>query len=134
MVSIIIPVHNQEEMTMACIESIHANTSNYEILIVDNGSDPPAQFHTAELKDIIDRNYTHYTNSMGIIEFRKAVQKYTKQYWKFRPLISQILECPANAIIDFVIRCVADIGDEIIHPEPGFPTITITFFIESLLK
>ena len=39
MISIIIPAHNQEEYTMACIESIQVNTSDYEIIIVDNGSD-----------------------------------------------------------------------------------------------
>lgn len=38
MISIIIPVHNQEEYTKACIESIQINTNDYEIIIVDNGS------------------------------------------------------------------------------------------------
>ena len=38
MFSIIIPVHNQMEMTQACIESIVVNTDDYEIIIVDNGS------------------------------------------------------------------------------------------------
>jgi GT2 family glycosyltransferase len=40
MVSIIIPVYNQEKYTNACIESIKANTEDYEITIVDNGSSP----------------------------------------------------------------------------------------------
>ena len=44
MVSIIIPVFNQHEMTMECIDSIRVNTQDYEIVIVDNGSDPPAEF------------------------------------------------------------------------------------------
>ena len=38
MVSIIIPVHNQENYTKACIESIYANTSDYELIVIDNGS------------------------------------------------------------------------------------------------
>ena len=40
MFSIIIPVHNQIEMTLNCIESIEDNTKDFEIIIVDNGSDP----------------------------------------------------------------------------------------------
>ncbi len=38
--SIIIPCHNQADYTKACIESIQANTDDYEIIIVDNGSTP----------------------------------------------------------------------------------------------
>ena len=42
MISIVIPVFNQHDMTTECIESIKDNTSmHYEIVIVDNGSDPP---------------------------------------------------------------------------------------------
>ncbi len=29
---------------------------------------------------------------------------------------------PSNSIIDFVIRCVADPGDEVIFSDPGFPS------------
>lgn len=43
MISIIIPVHNQHEMTQQCVESIRANTSNYEIIFIDNGSDPSCE-------------------------------------------------------------------------------------------
>jgi len=38
--SIIIPVFNQEKLTNACLESIKKNTSDYEIIIIDNGSQP----------------------------------------------------------------------------------------------
>ena len=41
MFSIIIPVLNQLEMTLKCIESIEDNTKDFEIIIIDNGSDPP---------------------------------------------------------------------------------------------
>jgi len=74
------------------------------------------------LKSALDSGLTHYTNSMGIPEFRNAVCDYTEKHWGFRPSVDQVLECPANAIIDFTIRCVANPGDEIIYPEPGFPT------------
>ena len=40
MISIIIPVYNQHEMTEECLQAIHANTEDYEIILVDNGSTP----------------------------------------------------------------------------------------------
>lgn len=41
MVSIIIPVYNQHELTEECINAVLENTSGeYEIIIIDNGSDP----------------------------------------------------------------------------------------------
>lgn len=73
-------------------------------------------------KKALDANLTHYTNSMGIREFREAVSQHTELNLGFRPSIEQILICPANAVIDFVTRCVADPGDEIIYPDPGFST------------
>lgn len=73
-------------------------------------------------KDALDNNLTHYTDSMGIIEFRDSISQYTDKYWRFKPPIEQILECPANAIIDFTIRCTTNLGEEVIYPDPGFST------------
>lgn len=39
--SVIIPVYNNLEMTQECIAAVRANTQDYEIVIVDNGSEPP---------------------------------------------------------------------------------------------
>ena len=39
--SIIIPCYNKPELTRACIESVEKNTTDYEIIIVDNGSKKP---------------------------------------------------------------------------------------------
>jgi len=41
MISIVMPVYNQHELTRECIASIIAHTDNYELVIVDNGSTPP---------------------------------------------------------------------------------------------
>ena len=41
MISIIIPVFNQHDMTQECIYSILENTQDYELIIIDNGSNPP---------------------------------------------------------------------------------------------
>ncbi len=74
------------------------------------------------LNQALDNKLTHYTDSMGFLEFRKEICEYTKKYWNFRPNIEQVLECPANAVIDFVIRCTTNPGEEVIYPDPGFST------------
>ncbi len=81
---------------------------------------PPAVVNS--LKQALDQGSTHYTSSHGLPAFREAIAEYTERTLGFRPDLAQILVCPANAIIDFVIRCVANPGDEIILPDPGFPT------------
>lgn len=73
-------------------------------------------------KKALDANLTHYTNSMGLQEFRQAVADYTKLNMGFKPSLKQILVCPANAVIDFVARCTVNPGEEVIYPDPGFPT------------
>ena len=41
MMSIIIPVYNALDYAALCVESVLENTSDFEIIIVDNGSNPP---------------------------------------------------------------------------------------------
>jgi aspartate aminotransferase len=83
---------------------------------------PSPQCAVDAAKYALDSGSTHYVNSKGILEFREAIADYTEREWQFRPDPEQVLVCPANAVIDFIVRCVADPGDEIIFPDPGFPT------------
>jgi len=92
---------------------------HFEIGDPDFNSPPHA---IAALKDALDNNLTHYTDSMGMFEFREVIANYVKQNWKFQPDINQILVAPANSVIDFVIRCTVNPGEEVIYPDPGFPT------------
>ena len=55
MVSIIIPVHDQIQKTGMCIDAVRANTQDYEIIIVDNGSNPSCPKYC----DILIRNETN---------------------------------------------------------------------------
>jgi len=73
-------------------------------------------------KFALDNNETHYTESIGIPEFREATAAYIKRNLGFSPDLDQVLACPANAVIDFVARCVVNPGEEVIYPDPGFPT------------
>lgn len=81
---------------------------------------PPAVIKA--IKESLDNKETHYADSMGLWELRQEVCRSSEKDLGFKPSVDQVLIIPANAIIDFVIRCVADPGDEIIFPDPGFPT------------
>lgn len=71
----------------------------------------------------IQSGETHYTSSMGLYDLRLAVQKTTELSRDFTPTLGQILVTPgANSIIYFTIKCVANPGDEVIVPDPGFPS------------
>ena len=61
MLSIIIPVWNQHEITKECVSSIYENTKDFEIIIVDNGSEPPINKDTIGLfrNVIVIRNETN---------------------------------------------------------------------------
>lgn len=66
---------------------------------------------------------THYTSSMGVQEFREAVCWTTQKTRGFTPSINQVLATPsANIMIYYAIRCLVNPGDEVIVPDPGFPS------------
>lgn len=66
---------------------------------------------------------THYANSSGLHEFKQVIQNTTLNTRKFKPDLDQILITPgANSIIYFAIKCIVNPGEEVIVPNPGFPT------------
>ena len=73
-------------------------------------------------KEAMDNDQTHYVESVGIPELRDAICDYTEKTLSFRPKMEQVVVIPANGIIDFVIRCVVNPGEEVICPDPGFST------------
>ncbi|MBU1261319.1 MAG: pyridoxal phosphate-dependent aminotransferase [Planctomycetes bacterium] len=89
--------------------------------IGDPNFDPPKEAVLAA-NEALNKGLSHYTNSMGILELRTAITESINRDLGFKPNIDQVLVVPANAVIDFTIRCVANPGDEIIMPDPGFPT------------
>lgn len=73
--------------------------------------------------DSLRHGETHYTSSMGLFDFRETVRQTTSRTRGFMPDIDQVLVTPsANIIIYYVIRCLVEPGDEIIVPDPGFPS------------
>lgn len=66
---------------------------------------------------------THYANSYGLMDFRKMICDTTEKSRGFRPSINQVLVTPgANIITYYALRCLVNPGDEVIVPDPGFPT------------
>ncbi len=90
--------------------------------IWDPNFDTPSNITQAAI-DALNQWKTHYTNSYGIIELREAVAEATFQSRGFRPNLKQILITPwANIILYYAVRCLVNPGDEVIIPDPGFPT------------
>lgn len=101
------------------LEKNGMNIIHYEI---GDQNFPSPECSIKELVLALKQGKTKYTNSSGIIELREAIADDIEKTHKFRPNINQILIAPANSIIDLMIRCVANPGDSIIIPDPGFPT------------
>lgn len=69
----------------------------------------------------LERGETHYTNSMGLLDLRRAAIEVTERSRKFRPELDQVLVTPgANVQLYLAVACVVNIGDEVIIPDPGF--------------
>lgn len=73
-------------------------------------------------KKALDQQRTHYVQSQGIPELREEICEQTYKTHGFRPSPDQVLIMPANGIIDAVVRCVANPGESVVIPDPGFPT------------
>ncbi|MDA7561689.1 pyridoxal phosphate-dependent aminotransferase [Alphaproteobacteria bacterium] len=73
--------------------------------------------------DAISNGDTKYAPSGGLFEFKEAVIGTTLKSRGFSPSHGQILITPgANSIIYFALKCVIEPGDEVVVPDPGFPT------------
>ena len=71
----------------------------------------------------LKNGHTHYVSSMGLYEFREAIRDATFNSRGFKPDLDQVLVTPgANAIIYLAISCLVNPGEEVIIPNPGFPT------------
>ncbi len=86
-------------------------------------SDFPVHFPVIEaVKRALDEGHTGYVESTGIIELKEAISEDIQKRLGFKPSYKQILVMPSNAIIDVVMRCIANPGDEVIYHDPGFST------------
>ena len=86
--------------------------------------DFPTPQHICEAAvNAISNGDTNYAPSSGIHDFKKAVIDVTKKSRGFSPQLNQILITPgANSIIFLTIKCLLNPSEEVLIPDPGFPT------------
>jgi aspartate aminotransferase len=73
--------------------------------------------------DSLHDGETHYVNSMGTHDLRAVAAMVTQSSRGFLPDINQVLITPgANLIIYLATHCLVNPGEEVILPDPGFPT------------
>lgn len=76
----------------------------------------------------LENGYTHYSDPMGDYEFRKLISENNGKTRGFEPDINQVLVSPgANILIYYAVRCLVNPGDEVIVPDPCFPTYLSVF-------
>lgn len=74
-------------------------------------------------KRALDAGEHHYTSSWGIPEFRNEIRNVTRNSRGFYPDENQVLVVPgANIGIFYAIFCLCNPGQEVLVPDPGFPT------------
>ncbi|OGE89320.1 MAG: hypothetical protein A2722_02925 [Candidatus Doudnabacteria bacterium RIFCSPHIGHO2_01_FULL_50_11] len=107
-------------------EMERAGKKVYHFEIGDPDFDTPHHVNEAAVA-AINRGETHYVNSLGIRTLREAIVGETEKTLGFRPLLEQVVVAPAISFIYFVTRCVANPGDEVIVPDPGFASYYSAF-------
>lgn len=64
---------------------------------------------------------THYTNSSGILEYKKVAADVTERSRGFKPDLDQILvTAGGNVQIYYGVACAVNPGDEVVIPDPSF--------------
>jgi aspartate/methionine/tyrosine aminotransferase len=90
--------------------------------IGDPDFDTPGNIKQAAINSI-QNGETHYVSSWGVPELIDAVKFATFRSRRFTPDSNQVLVTPgANIGIFYAIFCIANSGDEVLVPDPGFPT------------
>src|SRR6266487_3844049 len=73
-------------------------------------------------KEALDQGYTHYGPSAGLPELREAIAQDVGRQRGINVRASQVVVTPGGKpIMFFVIMALAQPGDEVIYPNPGFP-------------
>src|SRR5262252_1529596 len=72
--------------------------------------------------DALRKGFTHYGPSAGLMELREVIAKYVSETRRVNVSPEEVVVVPGGKpIIFFSILSLAEDGDEIIYPNPGFP-------------
>src|ERR1700719_1971232 len=79
--------------------------------------------------DALHKGFTHYGPSAGLPQLREAIAQYVSETRCVNATPNEVVVVPGGKpIIFFTILALADEGDEVIYPNPGFP------IYESMIK
>ena len=72
--------------------------------------------------DALRKGFTHYGPSAGLMELREVIAQHVSETRRVNVMPDEVVVVPGGKpIIFFSILALADDGDEIIYPNPGFP-------------
>jgi aspartate/methionine/tyrosine aminotransferase len=72
--------------------------------------------------DALRKGFTHYGPSAGMVELREVIAQYVSETRRVNVTPEEVVVVPGGKpIIFFSILALAEDGDEIIYPNPGFP-------------
>ena len=84
-------------------------------------------------KEALGQGYTHYGPSAGLPELREAIARDVAQSRNIAVAPEQVVVTPgAKPIMFYVVLALAQAGDEVIYPNPGFPIYeSVIRFVEA---
>jgi aspartate/methionine/tyrosine aminotransferase len=84
-------------------------------------------------KRALDDGYTHYGPSAGLFELREAIAADVARTRAISVNPDQVIVTPgAKPIMFFLMLCCLDEGDEVLYPDPGFPTYeSVASFVDA---
>jgi len=84
-------------------------------------------------KEALDSGFTHYGPSAGLPELREAIAEYVSQSRGIVVNPEQVVVTPgAKPIMFYAVLALAQAGDEVIYPNPGFPIYeSVIRFVEA---
>src|SRR5262252_2198431 len=72
--------------------------------------------------DALRKGFTHYGPSAGLMELREVIAEYVSETRRVNVSPDEVVVVPGGKpIIFFSILALAEDGDEVIYPNPGFP-------------
>jgi aspartate aminotransferase len=72
--------------------------------------------------DALHKGFTHYGPSAGLMELREVIAQYVSETRRVNVAPEEVVVVPGGKpIIFFSILALAEQGDEVIYPNPGFP-------------
>lgn len=72
--------------------------------------------------EALRKGFTHYGPSAGLVELREAIAQYVSDTRRVNVTPDEVVVVPGGKpVIFFSILALAEEGDEIIYPNPGFP-------------